>query len=46
MDAFWQAFRRHAGLDHDNYVVDRLAEEQSGSTAPPAPSNPPQKGDP
>jgi uncharacterized protein YhfF len=20
-DAFWQAFRRHAGLDHDNYVV-------------------------
>jgi len=25
MDAFWQAFRRHARLDHDNYVVDRLA---------------------
>jgi uncharacterized protein YhfF len=20
-DAFWQAFRRHLGLDHDNYVV-------------------------
>jgi hypothetical protein len=20
-DAFWRAFRRHAGLDHDNYVV-------------------------
>ncbi len=20
-DAFWQAFRRYAGLDHDNYVV-------------------------
>ena len=20
-DAFWQAFRRHTGLDHDNYVV-------------------------
>src|SRR5712671_2698122 len=20
-DAFWQAFRGHAGLDHDNYVV-------------------------
>jgi uncharacterized protein YhfF len=20
-DAFWQAFRRHAGLDHDNYVL-------------------------
>lgn len=20
-DAFWEAFRRHAGLDHDNYVV-------------------------
>jgi uncharacterized protein YhfF len=20
-DAFWQAFRRHVGLDHDNYVV-------------------------
>ena len=20
-DAFWQAFRRQAGLDHDNYVV-------------------------
>ena len=25
MDAFWQAFRRHARLDQDNYVVDRLA---------------------
>jgi uncharacterized protein YhfF len=21
-DAFWQAFRRHLGLDHDNYVVE------------------------
>ena len=21
VDAFWQAFRRHAGLDHDNYAV-------------------------
>jgi hypothetical protein len=20
MDAFWQAFRRYAGVDHDNYV--------------------------
>jgi hypothetical protein len=20
-DAFWQGFRRHAGLDHDNYVI-------------------------
>jgi hypothetical protein len=20
-DAFWQAFSRHLGLDHDNYVV-------------------------
>ena len=20
-DAFWQAFRQYAGLDHDNYVV-------------------------
>jgi uncharacterized protein YhfF len=20
-DAFWEAFRRYAGLDHDNYVV-------------------------
>ena len=20
-ETFWQAFRRHAGLDHDNYVV-------------------------
>ena len=20
-DAFWQAFRRHAEIDHDNYVV-------------------------
>jgi uncharacterized protein YhfF len=20
-NAFWQAFRRHRGLDHDNYVV-------------------------
>jgi uncharacterized protein YhfF len=21
MQSFWRAFRRHAGLDHDNYVV-------------------------
>ena len=21
VDAFWQAFRRHTGLDHDNYAV-------------------------
>ena len=40
-DAFWQAFRRHAGLDHDNYVVGSFGDspamaaeiEASGGTA-------------
>jgi uncharacterized protein YhfF len=31
-DAFWQAFRRYAGLDHDNYVVGSFADSPEMAT--------------
>src|SRR5215467_13152191 len=31
-DAFWQAFRRHAGLDHDNYVVGSFGDSPEMAT--------------
>jgi uncharacterized protein YhfF len=31
-DAFWQAFRRFAGLDHDNYVVGSLGDSPEMAT--------------
>ena len=30
--AFWQAFRRHAGLDHDNYVVGSFGDSPEMAT--------------
>jgi uncharacterized protein YhfF len=32
-DAFWQAFRGHAGLDHDNYVVGSFGDSPEMATA-------------
>ena len=31
-DAFWQAFRRNAGLDHDNYVVGSFGDSPEMAT--------------
>ena len=31
-DAFWQAFRRYAGLDHDNYVVGSFGDSPEMAT--------------
>jgi uncharacterized protein YhfF len=31
-DAFWQAFRRYAGLDHDNYVVGTFGDSPEMAT--------------
>ena len=31
-DAFWQAFRRHAGLDHDSYVVGSFGDSPEMAT--------------
>ena len=31
-DEFWQAFRRHAGLDHDNYVVGSFGDSPQMAT--------------
>jgi hypothetical protein len=31
-DAFWQAFRRHVGLDHDNYVVGSFGDSSEIAT--------------
>lgn len=31
-DAFWQAFRRHAGLDHDDYVVGSFGDSPKMAT--------------
>ena len=31
-DAFWQAFRRYAGLDHDNYVVGSFGDSPKMAT--------------
>src|SRR5215472_15413204 len=31
-NAFWQAFRRHAGLDHDNYAVASFGESPQMAT--------------
>jgi uncharacterized protein YhfF len=31
-DAFWQAFRRYAGLDHDNYVVGSFGDSPEKAT--------------
>jgi uncharacterized protein YhfF len=31
-DAFWQAFRRHLGLDHDNYVVGSFGDSPEMAT--------------
>jgi uncharacterized protein YhfF len=31
-DAFWQAFRRYAGLDHDKYVVGSLGDSPEVAT--------------
>ena len=31
-DAFWQAFRRHAGLDHDHYVVGSFGDSPEMAT--------------
>jgi uncharacterized protein YhfF len=31
-DAFWQAFRRHAGLDHDNHVVGSFGDSPEMAT--------------
>jgi hypothetical protein len=31
-DAFWRAFRRHAGLDHDNYVVGSFGDSPEMAT--------------
>jgi uncharacterized protein YhfF len=31
-DAFWRAFRRHAGLDHDNYVVESFGDSPKMAT--------------
>jgi uncharacterized protein YhfF len=31
-DAFWHAFRRHAGLDHDNYVVGSFGDSPKMAT--------------
>jgi uncharacterized protein YhfF len=31
-DAFWQAFRRHAGVDHDNYVVGSFGDSAEMAT--------------
>lgn len=32
VDAFWQAFRRHAGVDHDNYVVGSFGDHPKMAT--------------
>jgi hypothetical protein len=32
-DAFWRAFRRCAGLDHDNYVVGSFGDSPEMATA-------------
>jgi uncharacterized protein YhfF len=31
-DAFWQEFRRHTGLDHDNYVVGSFGDSPEMAT--------------
>jgi hypothetical protein len=31
-DAFWQAFRHYAGLDHDNYVVGSFGDSPEMAT--------------
>jgi uncharacterized protein YhfF len=31
-DAFWQEFRRYAGLDHDNYVVGSFGDSPEMTT--------------
>jgi uncharacterized protein YhfF len=31
-DAFWQAFRRYAGLDHNNYVVGSFGDSPEMAT--------------
>jgi hypothetical protein len=31
-DAFWEAFRRYAGLDHDNYVVGSFGDSPEMAT--------------
>jgi uncharacterized protein YhfF len=31
-DAFWQAFRRHAGVDHDNYVAGSFGDSAEMAT--------------
>jgi uncharacterized protein YhfF len=32
IDAFWQAFRRYTGLDHDNYVVGSFGDSPKMAT--------------
>src|SRR5262249_16871568 len=32
VDAFWQAFRRHTGLDHDDYVVGSFGDSPEMAT--------------
>jgi uncharacterized protein YhfF len=31
-DAFWHAFRRYAGLDHDNYVAESFGDSPEMAT--------------
>ena len=31
-DAFWQGFRRYAGIDHDNYIVGSFGDSPKMAT--------------